>query len=141
MLHMSTLGSPGLRGHPTRAPHWPDRVIVFPNWPPSPTDSPKRAAPAHIRTFTGRHVNTHFTSTKTTIQFLHMEHSNTQLLHIFHIYFSRFTSIFHINTIYLLMHIRPLPSRTQHRLTRSCHLWRAPPTPAAVTTGNPRDTS
>ena len=72
MIHMSTPGSPGLWGHPNRAPHWPDRV--FPNWPPNPTDSPKRAAPAHIQTFTGRHVHIHFTSTNMTIHFLHMEH-------------------------------------------------------------------
>ena len=85
LIHMSTPGSPGLRGQPNRAPHWPDQV--FPNWPPNPTDSTKLAAPAYIRTFTGSHVNIHFTSRTTTIHFLHMAHSNTQL----EIYYTDFT--------------------------------------------------
>ena len=47
-------------------------------------------------------------------------------LHRFHVYFSRVKSIIHINTIYLLMQIRPLPSRTsidaRSRVTsRGCH--------------------
>ena len=45
-------GSPGLRGRPNRAPNWPDQAL--PNRPLIPTDSSKRAAPAHIQTFTGK---------------------------------------------------------------------------------------
>ena len=45
-------GSPVLRGCPKRAPNWPDQAL--PDRPLITTDSPKRAAPAHIRTFTGK---------------------------------------------------------------------------------------
>ena len=79
---MSAPDSPGLRGHPSRAPHWPDRV--FPRWPP-----------ADILTFTGIHVNTLFTSTKTTNHFLHMEHSNTAITQISHILFPVHINISH----------------------------------------------
>ena len=99
---MFTPGSPGLRGRPNRAPNWPDQVL--PNRPLIPTDSPKRAAPAHIRTFTGMHAMIRFTSVNMLIHFLHMEPSNTQT------YYTDFTNILaglhqdiHINTIYRLM--------------------------------------
>ena len=89
---MFTPGSPGLRGRPNRAPTWPDQVL--PNRPLIPTESPKRAAPVHIRTFTVNML----------IHFLHMEPSNTQT------YYTDFTYILvglhqdiHINTIYRLM--------------------------------------
>ena len=97
---MSTPGSPGLRGLPNWAPHWPDRV--FPNWSTNPTESAKRAAPAYIRTFTGRHVNIHFTSRTTTIHFLHMEYSNTQRSHRIHIHF--IAGLYQVNQHYLSAH-------------------------------------
>ena len=53
--YMSTPNSPALRGHPNRAPRWPDRV--FPKWPTYPMDLLICATPAHIRTHTDRHVN------------------------------------------------------------------------------------
>ena len=51
---MFTPGSPGLRDGPNRAPNWPDQVV--PNRPLIPTDSPKRATPAHIQT---AHMSVH----------------------------------------------------------------------------------
>ena len=45
-------GSPGLRDYHNRAPTWPNKAL--PNCPLIPTDSPNRAAPAYIRTFTGK---------------------------------------------------------------------------------------
>ena len=50
-IYIVPRGSPGLQGRPNRAPNWPDKAL--PNRPINPTDSPKRTAPAHIRTFTG----------------------------------------------------------------------------------------
>ena len=128
-------GSPGLRGRPNRAPNWPDQVL--PSRPLNPMDSPKRAAPAHIRTFTGIHVRIQFTSDNMIIHFLHMEPSNPQT------YYTHFTYILaglhqeiHINTIIRSCSTRSLFSRTQHRLTLSCHFWRAPPTSAGFTPNN-----
>ena len=103
-----------------------------------PTDSPKRSAPAHIRTFTGIHVIIQFTSVDMIIHFLHMEPSNPQT------YYTDFTYILaglHITSTPFIGSCStcPLSSRTQHRLMRSCHLWRVPLTSAGITPNNARD--
>ena len=92
---MFTPGTPGLWGCLNRAPNWPDQVR--PNRPLIPTDSPKRAAPAHIRII-------RFISVNMLIHVLRMEPSNTQT------YYTDFTYILaglhqdiNINTIYRLM--------------------------------------
>ena len=54
--YISTLDSPGLRGHRNRAPLWSDQV--FPKGPTYPSDTLLiRAAPAHLRTLTDIHNN------------------------------------------------------------------------------------
>ena len=78
-------GSSGIRGRPNRAPNWPDQVL--PNRPPIPTDSPKRAVPAHIRTFIGIHDTIQITPVNMTIQVLRMESSNTPTYYTDLIYF------------------------------------------------------
>ena len=108
---MFTPGSPGLRGRPNRAPNWPDQVLQ--NRPLIPTESPKRAAPAHIRAFTGIPVKIQFTSVNMIFHFLHMEPSNPQTYYTYFTYLlAGLHQEIHINTIKRLM----LFSRTQHRL-------------------------
>ena len=81
----------------------------------------------------------HFRSINNTLYFLHIEHSNSHNYTDF-----IYTSVglykdININTIHRLIHTRPLPSRTQHRLARSCHFSRAPPINPGITPSNARD--
>ena len=59
-IYMFLPGSPEPRDCPNQAPNWPNQAL--PKRPIIPTDSPKRAAPAHIRTFTGKLLYVRFIS-------------------------------------------------------------------------------
>ena len=80
-----------------------------------------------------------FIAVNMTIHFLHIEASNpptyyTNLyIDISRLHQSSKSTLFTRSCL-----IRLLSSRTQHRLTLSCHLSRAPPTRAGVTTDNTR---
>ena len=59
-IYMFLPGSPGPRDCPNRAPNCHNQAL--PKRPIIPTDSPKSAAPAHIRTFTGKLLYVRFIS-------------------------------------------------------------------------------
>ena len=70
----------------------------------------------------------------------HGAFQSTELLRIsIHIYQLGYINKFTSTPFIGLCSTRPLSSRTQHRLPRSCHFWRAPPTSAGITPNNERD--
>ena len=103
-IYMFLSGSPGHRDFPNRAPNWPNQVL--PKW--------------HIIS-----TDLYDLSANMIIHFLHTRPSNPPTYYTdFYIDISRLNQSNKSTLFTRSCFTRLFSSRTQHRLTRSCHFWR-----------------